>query len=297
VSIPVSGGYGLTLRIVFYVLAVVSILGRGHEWAVGAALQAVMIYSSTAAIHALILVGIRQQLAPSWLFPNYHLVLVEGQSPDGQYYFTDTTQQNAPLWLPIIPMAWDQDCDPTLLITSVAFLLLLPMYNFSNTLRKASVERQLIIVLWKLFSSLVLLLLSSARRTSSTCLFHNSDSARSTRQTIFRFRITVRRQLSDRGIVSTGICGIGLSATTSSPKTQQLGLPTLVSIPVLTCVATERSDGYTGVSGERRYPAQHSFHAFVSNRGLCLGRLLCSSMHNARHDESLALDSGGLAYV
>ena len=152
---PISGGYGLTPRIVFYALAAVSIFGRGHEWVVGAALGVVMIFSSTAAVHALILVGIRHQLAPSWLFPEYQTVLVES---------TDLTQRSAPLWFPIIPMAWDQDCDPTLLITGVAFLLLLPMYNFSKTLKKASKERQLVIVLWALllFAGLIAALVNSA---------------------------------------------------------------------------------------------------------------------------------------
>lgn len=161
---PISGGYGLTPRIVFYVLAAVSIYGRGHEWATSAALGAVMIYSSTAAIHALILVGIREQLSPSSLFQMYQIILVQGQSPDGWYYPEDTTQHNAALWLPVAPMAWDQDCDPTLLITGVAFLLLLPMYNFSKTLKKASIEQQLIIAFWALllFAGLVAALINVA---------------------------------------------------------------------------------------------------------------------------------------
>jgi hypothetical protein len=150
--------------VVFYVLAAVSVYGRDHEWATSAALGGVIIYSSTAAIHALILVGIRHQLAPLWLFPDFQRVLVEGQSPDGQYNFTDTRQQNAALWLPIIPMAWDNDSDPTLLITGVAFLLLLPMYNFSKTLGKSSAERKMIIVFWALllFAGLIAALINSA---------------------------------------------------------------------------------------------------------------------------------------
>lgn len=161
---PISGGYGLTSRIVFYLLAAISIFGRGHEWTVGAALGAVMIYSSTAAVHALILVGIRQLLAPSWLFPEYQVVLAEGEAPDGLYGDMSMTQPNAPLWLPIIPMAWDNDCDPTLLITGVAFLLLLPMYNFSKTLKKVSPEKRAIIALWALllFAGLIAALVNYA---------------------------------------------------------------------------------------------------------------------------------------
>ena len=130
-SYPISGSYGPTPRYLFYVLILLALHKRRSAWIVTAALGSVMTYSATAAIHALVLVSMRTKLIPSDI-ANWMVVLVSGTAgPSGG---VDGTGIN-PLWLPVIPMAWDNDGDPVLAIVGTAFLVLLPMQIWSNTFK------------------------------------------------------------------------------------------------------------------------------------------------------------------
>ena len=157
-SYPISGSYGLMPRYLFYFLALFAILKRRSAWIVTAALGSVMTYSATAAIHAIVLVALRTRLIPNWV-PNEHMfVLVNGTSASG---FNDTTGDSA-LWLPIIPMAWDNDADPVLSIVGTAFLALLPMQLWSTTFKRS--EAKTVLFLWSglLFIGTVSALINSA---------------------------------------------------------------------------------------------------------------------------------------
>ena len=101
-----------------------------------------MTYSATAAIHALVLVSIRTKLIPSDI-ADWMVVLVSGTAgPSGEFDGTG----NHPLWLPVIPMAWDNDGDPVLAIVGTAFLVLLPMQIWSNTFKRSNTKS--VLYLW-----------------------------------------------------------------------------------------------------------------------------------------------------
>ena len=148
-SYQISGGYAPTPRYIFYFLCIVTIIGRKTSWAVPVALASVMLFSSSAAIHALVLASIRQQLVPKDLTENYQVILVDGSSATGVFE-APSTDPNAPVWLPILPMAWDNDGDPIVAIVGAAYLLLLPMQIWSMTLNKAKPEQKAIIFTWAL---------------------------------------------------------------------------------------------------------------------------------------------------
>ncbi|KAK0710092.1 hypothetical protein B0T26DRAFT_679416 [Lasiosphaeria miniovina] len=63
-SYPISGGYGPTARYVYYFMAILSVVAHKQSWVATAALGSVIVYSSTAAIHALVLVYFRKLLTP-----------------------------------------------------------------------------------------------------------------------------------------------------------------------------------------------------------------------------------------
>ena len=105
---PISGTYGPTPRYTFYVLAIFTVLMRRSAWIGTAALGSVMVYSATAAVHAIVLVALRTKLVPADL-SNYMIVLAEGTTTSGG----EGGLGNA-LWLPVLPMAWDNDGDPVL---------------------------------------------------------------------------------------------------------------------------------------------------------------------------------------
>ena len=141
-SYPISGSYGPTPRYLFYVLVLLALHKRRSAWIVTAALGSVMTYSATAAIHALVLVSIRTKLIPSDI-ANWMVVLVSGTAgPSGEFDGTG----NDPLWLPVIPMAWDNDGDPVLAIVGTAFLVLLPMQIWSNTFKQSRTKS--VLYLW-----------------------------------------------------------------------------------------------------------------------------------------------------
>lgn len=56
---PISGGYGLLPRILYYVTLVVAIFGRSQEWLIIGALVSALTYAGTAAIHVMVLVTSR----------------------------------------------------------------------------------------------------------------------------------------------------------------------------------------------------------------------------------------------
>ena len=74
-------------------------------------------------------------MAPKNLLDNYEVVQVEGRGDIG-------------LWLPVLPMAWDNDTDPVLAIVGAAFLVLLPMQIWSSALR--TTRAKLILWIWAL---------------------------------------------------------------------------------------------------------------------------------------------------
>ena len=141
-SYPISGSYGPTPRYLFYVLVLLALHKRRSAWIVTAALGSVMTYSATASIHALVLVSIRTKLIPSDI-ANWMVVLVSGTArPSGEFDGIGIDS----LWLPVIPMAWDNDGDPVLAIVGTAFLVLLPMQIWSNTFKQSRTKS--VLYLW-----------------------------------------------------------------------------------------------------------------------------------------------------
>ncbi|KAM0739827.1 hypothetical protein ACQRIT_005011 [Beauveria bassiana] len=152
-----SGSYGPTPRYAFYALLVVTIVWRRVGWAAKVALGAVMVYSATTAIHAVILASIRTRLmlAIDPEAKNYELVRVQGLSITGQALSYDETAAagDDSLWMAVLPMAWDSDVDPVLTVVGLAFLVLLPMQIWSLTLRESLRESsvKLLLSLWGVF--------------------------------------------------------------------------------------------------------------------------------------------------
>ena len=145
-SYPISGSYGPTPRYIYYALIVFTLLARKNAWLVKAALGSVMIYSSTAAIHAIVLVSIRTKLVPKYLIENYMVILVEGTTQKSKYSGGFTYNTPGATWLPVLPMAWDNDSDPVLAIIGIAFLVLLPMQLWSSTFKKS--EGKAVLFIW-----------------------------------------------------------------------------------------------------------------------------------------------------
>jgi hypothetical protein len=148
-SYQISGGYGLTPRIILYVLATIAVLWRNTKWAVDAALAAVMVYSSSAAVHAVVLVAIRRQMVPKYVTDNWQAVLVAGTTETGRLE-TASTAWNSPVWFPVLPMSWDSDGDPVLDIVGSTFLLLLPMQIWSRTFEQAGPVQKRVVFAWGL---------------------------------------------------------------------------------------------------------------------------------------------------
>lgn len=132
-SYPISGGYGPPARFIFYALALFAILMRRNAWIVGAAMGSVMTYSATAAVHAIVLVGLRTSIVPSWLYEDPMLI---SASANGTWASGVPNVTREGIWLPVLPMAWDNDVDPVLAIVGFAFLALLPMQLWSNTFKR-----------------------------------------------------------------------------------------------------------------------------------------------------------------
>lgn len=139
-SYPISANYGLTPRYIYYALVLFTVLMRKSAWIGTAALGSVMAYSATAAVHAIILVALRTKMIPADL-PDYMVILAEGNTIYGSDDSTATE-----LWLPVLPMAWDNDGDPVLAIVGTAFLVLLPVAAWSTTFRES--KGKAVISLW-----------------------------------------------------------------------------------------------------------------------------------------------------
>src|ERR1700733_14609527 len=118
---PTSGRYSPTLRVMFYTLSVVSLFFAKEEWIAGVTMAYVMIYSTVAAIHAIIMVSVRHQLESSTL--EFVSIATAGLVEAPQ----------VPIW----PMAWDEDCDSVLAIVGTAFLLIAPMVIWSGAFHQA----------------------------------------------------------------------------------------------------------------------------------------------------------------
>lgn len=146
-SYQISGGYGPTPRYLFYALAIVAIFVRKTSWAVSIALASVMVYGSSAAIHALVLASIHQRMVPRYF--DRELRSRAGTSQTGLVE-SPPGESNAPVWLPVLPMSWDDDCDPVVAIVDSAFLLLLPIQIWSRTFAQAKPEQKAIVFTWAL---------------------------------------------------------------------------------------------------------------------------------------------------
>ena len=117
-----------------------------------------MTYSSTAAVHAIILVLLRKKLVAKHYLTEDMVVLVNGTSETD---FNDGSGDST-LWLPVIPMAWDDDSDPVLAIVGTTFLVFLPMQLWSKTFKKS--EAKTLLLLWSvlLFIGTLSALINSA---------------------------------------------------------------------------------------------------------------------------------------
>ncbi len=142
-SYPISGSYGPSPRYIFYLLAIFAVLMRKSAWIGTAALGSVMTYSTTAAIHAIVLLAIRSNMYQGYGLAdgNYMTVLVAGQSDSG----LNDGLGNA-LWLPVLPMAWASDADAALAVVGTAFLALLPLQVWSTTFKTSGAKP--VLFLW-----------------------------------------------------------------------------------------------------------------------------------------------------
>ena len=137
---PISGSYSPTPRYIYYAFILIALFGRKSTWLTNAALGLVMTFSSTAAFHGIILAIIRRNLAPEYLFENSNWEIVQVDGPYFANHITDGWLYNVTTnetWLPVLPMAWDNDGDAILVIVGAAFIVLLPMQIWSSTLREA----------------------------------------------------------------------------------------------------------------------------------------------------------------
>src|SRR3954453_14279399 len=118
---PTSGRYSPALRVMFYILAVVSLFFAKEAWIAEVTMAYVMIYSTVAAIHAIIMVSMRHHLESRAL--EFVSIATAGLVEAPQ----------VPIW----PMAWDEDCDSVLAIVGTAFLLMAPMVIWSGAFHQA----------------------------------------------------------------------------------------------------------------------------------------------------------------
>ena len=140
---PISGQYGQIPRYVYYCFVVIAVLLRSRTWIATTIMASIMTYSGAAAVHALILVSLRQRLLSSGSWA------VEFNG-------------NHPWFLPIRPQVWDTDTDGVTAIVGVGFLVLAPMQVYSSTFQRSGAKA--ILLLWSvlLLAGLVSALISSA---------------------------------------------------------------------------------------------------------------------------------------
>jgi hypothetical protein len=147
---PTSGSYCRTPRFIFYALALLSLLALRKSWGITVGVATVMIYSSTAAIHAMVAaVAALTQLTTrlSAIQENYEVLLVDGPSQTGRL---EHGSPGGPMWLPVLPMVYEPVADAILAIVRAAFLCFLPMQVRSTTLKKAKPEQKAIVIAWSI---------------------------------------------------------------------------------------------------------------------------------------------------
>lgn len=121
------------------------------DWLQETALGLAMAYSSTTAIHAIIMAASWKTAAPDELFDKskHEIVQVEGNwtgtyetSTNLTYSHNNVTLPNGTavfndhLWMPLLPMVRDHDADPVLSVVGSAFLLFLPLNFWSRKIRE-----------------------------------------------------------------------------------------------------------------------------------------------------------------
>jgi hypothetical protein len=145
------------------ILILLAVLGRRKSWIARVALASVMTYSAAGAIHAFALVGDCTQMASQFRVNDYETVVVGGSTTNGSWaYFTPDNWQRVGLWLPVLPMMWDSDCDALLAIACAAFLILAPMQTRSSTFKKSEANTVLLLSSLLLFIMLVCALVNEA---------------------------------------------------------------------------------------------------------------------------------------
>src|SRR5262245_34273433 len=68
---PMSGGYGPVPRYLYYSLICFAILWRNVDWLCRLALGTLLLYSSNASLHGIILAALSPRLAPHEIIDNY----------------------------------------------------------------------------------------------------------------------------------------------------------------------------------------------------------------------------------
>jgi hypothetical protein len=146
-SYPINGSYGATSRILYYILAIIGVIFRKESWAANAAIATVMVYSATAAIHAIMLLTITRQMGFDYWQRNYEWVLALGQTNFGIQH---PDEKNSTYWLMVSGFVDDEDVDPALAIVGFALLLLLPISIWSSTFEKATNFQKRMVLGWSI---------------------------------------------------------------------------------------------------------------------------------------------------
>ncbi|KAL1644723.1 hypothetical protein SLS58_004184 [Diplodia intermedia] len=160
---PVSGTYAATPRLIYYVFILAALLLEylrarfkiKFAWFQEAIVGVIMAYSSTTAVHALVLVSAWKRMAPDGLFDSdkHEIVQVEGnwtgtyQTATGLPYNKSNVQNrdgtrvlNDHLWMPLVPMVRDHDADPVLAVVGSAFLLYPTLHLWLGTMRRPEIR-------------------------------------------------------------------------------------------------------------------------------------------------------------
>ncbi|OJD38669.1 uncharacterized protein BKCO1_40004 [Diplodia corticola] len=156
---PVSGTYAATPRLIYYAFILAALFlehlrarfKTGFAWFQEALVGVIMAYSSTTAMHALVLASAWKRMAPSGLFDadKHEIVQVEGNwtgtyqtATNLTYNKSNVTAQNGTrvlsdhLRMPLTPMVRDHDADPVLAVVGSAFLLYPALHVWLGTLHR-----------------------------------------------------------------------------------------------------------------------------------------------------------------
>jgi hypothetical protein len=149
-SYQISGSYATTPRVIFYALMLFSLLWRKHKWAITVAVVAVMVYSSTTSIHAIVLAAIHQKLGRYRYDEPFENVFLGGKGLDGPPDTWDGSGPMVDLWIALEQMVWDNDDDPVLLVVSSALFFTVPMQLWSKTIRQQTASHKVLFFSWTL---------------------------------------------------------------------------------------------------------------------------------------------------